>query len=279
MRDLRIATVVCKAEVGNIEANLGRAAAFAEKARQEGADIICFPELNLTGYINHPAIVDLAQPIPGALSRKVLDLAASSGLAILAGMAEKKIDGRVYASHLVALPEGDLAVYRKLHIAPPEKAIYSPGNHVPLFRFEGFRFGIQLCYDAHFPELSTHMALEGAEILFMPHASPRGMSVEKHNSWLRHLTARAFDNSVFVVACNQTGPNGGGLFFPGNAVVIDPAGRVLAQRLSGREGILFTDLKADDLNRVRNNPMHFFLPHRRGDLYPSNPSGKPAAKP
>ncbi len=64
------------------------------------------------------------------------------------------------------------------------------------------------------------MAVKGAEILFLPHASPRGLAIDKHRSWMRHLTARAFDNSVFVVACNQTGYNGKGLTFPGNAVVL-----------------------------------------------------------
>ncbi len=67
--------------------------------------------------------------------------------------------------------------------------------------------GIQLCYDAHFPELSTRMAVNGADIIFMPHASPRGTPSQKLTSWLRHLTARAFDNGVFIVACNQNGDN------------------------------------------------------------------------
>jgi predicted amidohydrolase len=93
------------------------------------------------------------------------------------------------------------------------------------------------------------------------------LAVEKHKSWMRHLTARAYDNSVFIVACNQTGANGKGLTFPGNSVVLSPAGNVIAKSLSSRENIMFTDLKADDLHHIRNNPMHFFLPNRRPELY------------
>lgn len=267
MQDIRIATVICNARVGKIRDNLDKTALFAEKARKAGAAIICFPELNVTGYTNHRDILKIAQSIPGPASRELLKIATASNLLLLAGMAEKGNDGRIYASHLIANPDGGLKIYRKLHIAPPEKERYSPGKEISTHRYNGTCFGIQLCYDAHFPELSTHMAVQGAEILFMPHASPRGLAVEKHNSWLRHLTARAYDNSVFVVACNQTGSNSMGLTFPGNAVVISPTGNVIAKSLSSREGIMLTDLKAEELNRVRNNPMHFFLPNRRPDMY------------
>ena len=54
---------------------------------------------------------------------------------------------------------------------------------VPLFDVHGITLGIQLCYDAHFPELSTRMALDGADVIFMPHASPRGTPSKKLDSW------------------------------------------------------------------------------------------------
>ena len=84
---------------------------------------------------------------------------------------------------------------------------------------------------------------------------------------MRHLTARAFDNSVFVVACNQTGYNGKGLTFPGNAVVLDPAGNIIGQSLSSRETMILVDLKAETFDTIRSNRMHFFLPNRRPELY------------
>ena len=267
MQYIRIATVICQAMVGKIQYNHSKVEYFSETDREKGSDIKCFPELNITGYTNQHAVIEIAQPIPGPVSDELLKIAAADNMLILAGMAEKGHDGRIYASHLIATPEGNLGIYRKLHIAPPEKEHYSPGEDISLHHFHDIRFGIQLCYDTHFPELSTQMAVNGAEILFMPHASPRGLAVEKHKSWMRHLTARAYDNSVFVVACNQTGTNGKGLVFPGNAVVIGPTGKVIAKSLSSREHIMFTDLKAADFNHVRNNPMHFFLPNRRPDIY------------
>jgi N-carbamoylputrescine amidase len=267
MQDIRIATVVCRAQVGEIENNLAKVESYTKTASTRGAAIICFPEMNITGYTNQPAAVDIAQSIPGPASEKLIEIATANHMLILAGMAEKGPDGSIYASHLIAGPDGALEIYRKLHIAPPERKHYLPGNDISVHDFRSIRFGVQLCYDTHFPELSTQMALKGAEILFMPHASPRGMAVEKHNSWMRHLTARAYDNSVFVVACNQTGYNGKGLVFPGNAVVIGPPGKVIAKSLSSREDIMFTDLSAAEFANVRNNPMHFFLPNRRPEIY------------
>jgi N-carbamoylputrescine amidase len=131
----------------------------------------------------------------------------------------------------------------------------------------GVKLGMQLCYDAHFPELSTCMAVAGADILFMPHASPRGTTAEKYNSWMRHLSARAFDNGVFIVACNQTGNNQNGLQFPGVAVMIGPDGQVTDKRLSEKDDILVADLKSEDLAAVRTHRMRYFLPNRRPDIY------------
>lgn len=83
---------------------------------------------------------------------------------------------------------------------------------------------------------------------------------------MRHLPARAYDNSLFIVACNQTGDNGKGLVFPGLAIVIDPSGEVIDCNVSGKEGVMVTDLLSDRLKHVRNHRMRYFLPNRRSDL-------------
>ena len=111
------------------------------------------------------------------------------------------------------------------------------------------------------------MALEGADIIFIPHASPRGNAQDKFMSWMRHLPARAFDNGLFIVACNQTGENGRGLSFPGIAIVFGPSGDVLKKEINGKETILVTDLKREVLDQVRHHEMRYFLPNRRPDLY------------
>jgi N-carbamoylputrescine amidase len=209
----------------------------------------------------------MALPVPGTVTDQLGRLAQELDIVLMCGLAEHNPKGLPYAAHCVFTPEGDIQIYRKLHIAPPEKTTFSPGNRVRIFRAKGTCFGIQLCYDAHFPELTSIMTRKGAEVLFVPHASPRGTAEEKHQSWLRHLTARAYDNSIFVVACNQSGENCNGLTFSGNAMVIGPSGDVISADTRSRPSMLIVDLKASDLADVRNHPMRHFFPNRRPELY------------
>lgn len=267
MKDIRIAAVIFNSPVGRVDQNIDRMLPWIKKAKKEGADLICFPELNVTGYSSDPVIRDSAESIPGPISRQLEHMAQTAEIVILAGMAEKGENGRFFASHLVVSPQGISGVYRKLHVAPPEQIVFSQGKQIPLFKILDVNLGIQLCYDAHFPELATRMAVDGADVIFMPHASPRGKPQEKLDSWMRHLTARAFDNAVFIVACNQVGENKLGLEFPGLAVVVGPSGNILVDNTTGREGMLVTDLKAEELSAVRDHKMRYFLPNRRPELY------------
>jgi N-carbamoylputrescine amidase len=267
MKDIRIAVAVTHSHVGDTIGNLKRTVTWSKDAASHGAAIVCFPELNLSGYFSGPGIQKYAEPIPGPSSDFVADIAQKNNITVLAGMAESDSMGRIYATHIVVQPDGTLGGYRKLHLGPPEKEVFTPGNHIPLFELEGFKFGVQLCYDAHFPELSTRMAIDGADAIFIPHASPGTDPKLKLASWMRHLPARAYDNGLFVIACNPCGENAKGLTFPGVAVVISPLGNVLQAHTGDEDHMLITDLKADTLNSVRRHKMRYFLPNRRPELY------------
>lgn len=267
MNDICVGLVIFHSVVGDIHFNLDRMAKWVIKARQEGADVVCFPEMNISGYSIKSVEMLKPEIISGPVTNRLSEMAGAEKIAILAGMAEKDSKDGVYASHVLAKPDGFLWVYRKLHISPPEQGIFLPAEDVHLFCLNGVSCGIQLCYDAHFPELSTIMALKGADVIFFPHASPRRTPEEKYASWMRHLPARAYDNSVFVMACNQTGDNGQGLNFPGLSLAIGPDGKVIEKDIGGKESLLLIHLKAKDLEFVRSNRMHYFLPNRRQDIY------------
>jgi predicted amidohydrolase len=267
MRDIRIALVIVNCPVAAVTDNLASMERLAGAAARAGAKIVCFPELNLTGYGVTRELAETALPVPGPATAEMVRIAWSTSLTILAGLVETDPAGRLYATHLVVTPQGVSGFYRKIHIAPPERPLFSPGGQVSLHSIFGLTFGIQLCYDSHFPELSTCMALKGCDLIFMPHASPRGTPEDKLVSWMRHLTARAFDNGVFIAACNQVGDNRRGLNFPGVAMVIGPSGEALQHIGSDKEGLLVADLKATQLNDVRRHRMRYFLPHRRPDIY------------
>ncbi len=267
MKDTRIAVVISNARVGHTSQNLAQIADRVQTAAKEGASLVCFPEMCITGYHIAPFIRDCAEPLPGPAFRQLQTLSKTSGIGILAGMAERDASGSVHATHLFLQPGGVSGKYRKTHLGPPEQAVFKAGGEVPVFDSESLRLGIQLCYDAHFPELSTTMALKGAEAIFIPHASPGGTPEAKLDSWMRHLPARAFDNGVFIIACNQTGDNGAGLSFPGVGLVLGPSGSVLASYTGGQAHMMLVDLKSADLSAVRKHRMRYFLPHRRPELY------------
>ncbi len=267
MRDLRVAVVCMQSYYGQIEKNWERIESFIRDAAVNQADIICFPELSITGYTIKENPLPFAQAIPGPISDHVIALAREYKLVVIAGMLEKAEGDGIYITQLAAGPRGLIGAYRKTHLSPKEKKPYTPGREVKTFAYSRCCFGIQLCYEAHFPELTTIMSLQGAEIVFFAHASPHGMPEEKRQSWLRHLPARAFDNGIFVVACNQVGENGTGLSFPGVIMVFAPSGKSLYEYVGGDEKMIIAELKKHDLVNVRGHRMRYFTQFRRPELY------------
>jgi len=267
MDDIRVAAVIMQSVVGNTQDNLSRMDFFVRQAADQEVNLVCFPEMSITGYSIRKTIRKYAEPIPGPSTEAVARMARENHILILAGLLEVNERDSFTISHIVVAPHGLIGIYRKLHLGPPEQHLYQPGDELPIFQYGGTAFGIELCYDAHFPELSTLLALKGAEVLFLPHASPRGSPKEKYNHWLRYLPARAYDNSVFLVTCNQVGDGGAGLTFPGVALVLDPKGQVMVERTGDDEGMIVADLRSHDFTYVRNHRMRFFLPHRRPELY------------
>ena len=239
-----------------------------DRAKEVQADIVCFPEVNLSGYSLNPEAV---RSRPTSEEALILDIllreTRHSGMTLLAGWVAHNDVGKPWITHSVVTPQGKIGVYRKTHLGPPERAVYTAGEDVPVFRLEHTTIGIQLCYDAHFPDLTTIMAENGMDMLFVPHASPHGSGQKKIDSWKRHLVARAYDNAVFVLACNLSGTNDTGLSFPGAALAIDPAGQVIDSAALDPEGMLVVDARVSAIHAVRNHPMRYFAPNRRPDLY------------
>ncbi|MBU2498004.1 MAG: nitrilase [Proteobacteria bacterium] len=267
MNDLKIAAVCMKSGIGDIEANLDRIQSFVSRAAERGVHIICFPELSVSGY----TLKEPHKIYPPSMSEEIIErvetLARASGLIILAGLIEVRKEGMPYITQIVAGPEGMLGLYRKTHLSPSEKEKFQAGQEIKVFQCRDIVFGVQLCYESHFPEISTLMALQGAQILFISHASPWGEPEEKMESWLRHLPSRAFDNALFVVACNQVGTTEEGYSFPGVSLVLHPAGRPIGSYHGPGEKMVEVVLVGKDLEEIRGHRMKYFVPNRRPELY------------
>jgi len=267
MEDMRVAAVCMNSEPGQVNRNLDRIRSFVSQAARAGAQIVCFPELSVTGYVlEHPEKAYVGAD-PETAPERLLHVAEETGLIVIAGMIELCPGRRPWITQVIVGPEGVIGRYRKTHLSPAEKDRYQGGQEIKAYTFGNTTFGVALCYEAHFPEISTVLALQGADILFFPHASPRGDPEGKSQSWLRHLPSRAFDNGVFVVACNQVGDTAEGFSFPGVSLVLGPDGQVLAQYTGDAERILFADLKAEVLRSTREHRMKYFIPRRRPKLY------------
>lgn len=270
MKETRIALVQMQAETGNVKKNLAKITGFVEAAAEKKVNMICFPELSVTGYNKTKGLL-VPEMVPGPSSLHISSLAQRFGMVIMAGIPEKSQDDKPFISQLVAFPEGNVLTYRKTHLGKSEVAAFTPGDTMPVFAGETVNFGIGICWDMHFPELSTVLALKGAEIIFTPHASPQVMG-NRRESWLKYLTARAYDNGVFVAACNLIGSDGGEKEFCGGALILDPKGNVVTESFSEEEDLLVADLDFRLVNNMRRQERKvmsasFFLNFRRPELY------------
>lgn len=271
MEKLRLALVQMQSIIGDTKNNLEKMSRFVQKAGLANADFICFPELAITGY-NREQAVDLAEEIPGPSSEFILNLAQKHKIIILTGIIEKSAENqKPYITHLICYPDGRYFKYRKTHLGASEKPFFSPGDELPVFEAGKANFAVQICWDCHFPEVSTIYSLKGAEVIFAPHASPTIVG-DRREIWLRYLQARAYDNSVFFAVCNLIGENGTGSEFCGGLLVIGPKGQIIAEDFSNKEGLLIADLPSEQINKIRQEERKsmrnsFYLEYRRPELY------------
>ena len=268
-RPLAIALVQMKSGPDQT-ANLARIHSLTAQAARQGAEIICFPELSVTGYdLAH--IPERAQPVPGPASHALARTAQEFKVTLLAGLAQRQGD-RFYISQLVVHADGRVQTYRKTHPGKRERRVFSPGEDLPVFPVRlrdgsTVTLAVAICYDLHFPELAAAFSLKGAQILFAPHASPVD-APRRLALWDRYLGARAYDNTLFVAACNHLITQNGEIHGGGAGVWGPATAHALARNSRVAQGILHCELDLDALDRRRRPASKtFFLKDRRPGLY------------
>ena len=265
---MRIALVQMTAIRNDKKANLDKMETFIKKASEENASIVCFPELSVTGYVkNQPDFV--AESLEGPSVERLKTLAANFNITILAGMAEKE-HKQAYISQMVIQPDGLVDVYRKTHLGAREKKTFTQGESVPVFNRNSeqkkSKFGIGLCYDLHYPDLVSSLALQGARIVFAPHALPIG-GQRRLSIWDKYMPARAYDNGVFVLACNLVGHDGK-KHFGGGMGVWNPKGENILRCCEEKELMMMLDLDMDIFSKKKSESNKIgYLDDRRVKLY------------
>lgn len=299
MNNIRVAAVQLEHAPGNKRANLDKIVDFVEQAEHQGVEIVTFPECCITGYwflrhLSREELTDLAEPVfDGPSSQALLSMAREYRMTIGAGLVEMGEDHRIYNTYVVAMPNGECRRHRKLHCFVSE--FMSSGSEYTVFDApHGCRVGVLTCYDNNIGENVRITALMGAEILLAPHQtggckSPdphtmglvdRALWEDRHNNpqaieeelrgpkgrgWLmRWLPTRAHDNGVFLVYSNGVGVDDDEIR-TGNAMIIDPYGRILAETWKAGDDMVVADLDASllDISTGRR-----WIKTRRPELYP-----------
>lgn len=279
-------------------ANFRKIEGFVEAAAAKGVSLIVFPECCITGYwfirnLPKEELATLAEPIPdGPSARRLLELARRHRITIGAGLVEAAGEGVLYNSYVVALPDGTIHCHRKLH-AFEHDAIRSGTEYTVFDLPEGFRVGVLICYDCNIIENVRITALRGADVLLAPHQTgavrskdpnlmglidrklwdnrqedpetiEREFRSDKGRGWLmRWLPSRAHDNGLFLIFSNGVGVDDDEIR-TGNAMILDPYGRILAETYKAEDTMVIADLDPALLTEATGRK---WIRARRPDLY------------
>ncbi|TWI92513.1 putative amidohydrolase [Roseibium hamelinense] len=224
----------------------------AHKASGQGARVIVFPELALTGYGAGDQIAANAQGLDGVQVRFLKDLAAATGSALVAGLALR--DGETLRNAAIfAAPDGTVAAYHKLHLyGGYEKALFTLGQErPPVIAFEGLNLGLLVCFDVEFPERVRDLALRGADAVLVPTALPQSAGGAFIAGSV--LPVRAFENQVFVAYANHCGADAR-FSYQGRSCIAAPDGSFLAQASTTGAEVAVADIMvtAYDACRAQN---------------------------
>src|SRR5674476_110720 len=158
--------------------NLFKIEKLTLKAKQQGADLIIFPEMSLTGYVLLDQVYELAETIPGPSTLKIEALAKKTGMHIVFGMPElsEKTQATIFNTAVCVGPQGLIGKYRKMylpnHSVFEEKRYFRPGYEAAVFQTELGNIGLTICYDVSFPEVYRLIRLMGAKLIICISASP-----------------------------------------------------------------------------------------------------------
>lgn len=254
-REITIATVQMKPELGNSENNLVKMSEQISKiASQQKVDLIVFPELMTTGYELGVKFTELAQRVPGPAVNLMSQRAADAGVYIAFGMPTKeKVESILFNSAILVGPEGELVgSYNKVHLRGEERMAFREGFKLPVFQTEIGRIGLLIGWDLAFPEVARSLVLEGAELIVVI-ADWETAHIEEYKTYLR---ARACENAVFVAAANRVGEDVT-LNFGGCSMIVGPRGNVIAEILPDAEtkksgdGFTTARIDLDDVRKYR----------------------------
>jgi predicted amidohydrolase len=242
---LRVAIAQFTAALGDVRANLSQMRDLLDDGARDGADLICFPELCLPGYLLDPAAYDAA--LLGELRRADEAMQADArqlGVGVIYGTALRRA-GRLYNMVVVTERDGARTEYAKAHMVEAERSVFAAGHELVLAA-DG-ALGLGCCYDLAFPGFCAGLADAGAAVLAFP------MAWEQERAFVFEgiVTARAIENVAYVVCANQNGAQGA-LRFHGGSKIVDPLGNSVIE-MGELAGLSAADLDLCWVRRLRSS--------------------------
>jgi predicted amidohydrolase len=226
--------------------NLLRALAMATDAVEQGAEILVFPELFLSGFCYS---LDLSDRPPYPSLDPLRSFVEEHGCMIVGSL----VDGRLNRGF--CLDENGIGFQDKIHPFGPEKVRFEGGRSISPIPTERGRVGLEICYDLRFPEVARNLALSGADFLITIAQFP----VPRGYHWQTLCRARAIENQIPHIACNGAGPE-----FCGGSVILDSWGMPLAEAGSD-EAVILAEIDLAGRDRVREEIPA--LMDRRPEIY------------
>lgn len=232
---------------------------YIDEAGKQGVNILCFQEIFSTPYFcpsQDEYWYDSAEPVPGPTTDLMAEYAKKYQMVIVVPIYEKEQAGMYYNTTAVIDADGTyLGKYRKNHIPHLqgfwEKFFFRPGNlGYPVFQTRYAKVGVYTCYDRHFPEGARCLGLNGAEIVYNPSATVKGLS---QYLWKLEQPAHAAANGYFMGCINRVGvelPWNIGEFY-GSSYFVDPRGQIFAQASEDKDELLVAEFDLDMIDETR----------------------------
>jgi predicted amidohydrolase len=256
---LKLALAQINTKLGDVQANLEKHLTLAKQARQDGSNLLVFPELSLTGYVLQDLVPAVACR-PGAddpVFRHLLD--ASQDIDLVVGFVDEDARHRFYIASAY-LSQGEVVhLHHKVYLPTyglfDEGRFFAPGNSVRAFDTRFGRFGMLICEDFWHASPPYLLWLDGADVLLFSSASPgRGLNGEpklESSAWVEHTNqAYAALFTTFVAHANRSGFEDG-LNFWGGSTVFDPNGKLIVQAPYFEESLTTAEIDLNQLHRTR----------------------------
>jgi len=251
MRSFRVGLAQINCTVGDLEGNTKKIIQYVEKAKKMAVELICFPELSITGYPPEDLLLK-PQFIEDNLKALKKVISKTENLTAIVGFVDK--NGEIYNSAAIVHNRKLIDVYHKIDLPNygvfDEYRYFQPGEKVSVYQLSDLVFGVNICEDIWYPEGSAKVqALLGeAELIVNISSSPYHLGKWKERE--KMLSTRANDNRVFLLYNNLVGGQDE-LVFDGIGMIFSPQGKTLIRGKQFEEDLIIADLDLDEVFRAR----------------------------